>query len=218
MYEMAIFDLDGTVLDTTEGIITAVNHTIEVKNLKKLEYTDLLSFIGPPIQISFADTFNIMGEELEEAVRCFRDFYKKECLFLADIYNGIQNVFENLRMKDIKMAVATYKPELFAKKIFEHFLLRKYFQVISGSNFSNELKKTDIIEKCLKTVKIDKSNKVVMIGDSPQDAMAAEELGIDFIGVSYGYGFKNKEDALEYQCVGIVEKPIDLIDFFNSEK
>lgn len=214
MYEMAIFDLDGTVLDTTEGIIAAVNYTIKVKNLKKINNQDLLSFIGPPIQESFAHTFQMNGKELEETILCFRDYYKNNCLFLANIYNGIENVFETLQNKNIKMAIATYKPEIFALELFKHFQLMEYLEIISGSNLKNNLKKVDIIEKCLKAVKIIDSKKVVMIGDSPQDAMAAEQLGIDFIGVSYGYGFKDKQDAFNYQCIGVIESPMELLEFF----
>ena len=213
-YEIAIFDVDGTILDTSEGIISAVKRTIRKKGLFNISNKELLTFIGPPIQDSFARIYNLKGDILQELTTIFRDFYKGEDLFKAIPYDGIYEVMDEMIKRDIKIAIATYKRQDYALTILKYFGFNKYSNILNGADHENKLKKSDIIKKCLDDLNVIDYNNAVMIGDSFHDANGAKLLGIDFIGVTYGFDFKIKEDVYKYPCIGSVNTPQELLIYF----
>lgn len=213
-YRIAVFDLDGTILDTAEGLLAAVKYTIEEMGLTMLSDEQLHTFIGPPIQDSFAKAYHLKGDILQTIATCFRNRYKDYDLLKAVPYEGIYDVFENLHQKEIEVAVATYKRQDYAELILRHFGFDKYTRTMYGADHENKLKKVDIIEKCLKECKIYNGSNAVMIGDSSYDAIGAQKVGIDFIGVTYGFGFQSVDSVLQAGAVGSADTPRDLIYFF----
>ena len=113
--------------------------------------------------------------------------------------------------------MATYKREDYAIDLMKHFGLDKYFDTICGADNDNRLTKTDILQSCIKNLTKEKE-EVVLIGDSIHDGKAAKETGIDFIGVTYGFGFKSKDDMKEYNPVLCAESVQDIIDFFKKNQ
>ncbi|MDE7305805.1 MAG: HAD hydrolase-like protein, partial [Clostridia bacterium] len=172
-------------------------------------------FIGPPIKNSFEKIYGIHGDRLQEMTDCFRYRYSAEDLLKAKAYEGIYKVFEELRKKSVKTAIATYKRHDYAVNIMRSFKFDKYSDIIFGADNDNKLKKKDIIEKCISVSGVTDRRKVVMIGDSDNDAIGAEQLGIDFVAVTYGFGFHVKEDCNAYANVGIAEKPVDILELIK---
>lgn len=198
-YEMAIFDVDGTLLDTTEGVLNAVKYTIEAVGLPELSEEVLKTFIGPPIQDSFGKAYRIEDERyLQELAGIFRGRYKDFELFKASPYEGIYEVFENLSAAGIKPAIATYKREDYARSIMHYFGFDRYTDIIFGADHENRLKKKDIIRKCLETYSQLPAEAAIMVGDTEHDALAAAQLGMDFLGVTYGFGFREPGELAEY--------------------
>ncbi len=212
-YDLVIFDLDGTILDTSEGIILSIKHVVDIMGLDKLSDAALSSFIGPPIQDSFERECGLVGEKQQEAVTIFRDYYKSSAMFKASPYEGIYDTFQALSDSKIKIAVATYKREDYAKKILNHFEFDKFTQNIYGGDIENKLKKNDIINLCISNSGITDKGRVVMVGDTCHDAYGAEQAGIDFIGVTFGFGFLSKDDLEKCRSVGCAEKAIDILKF-----
>ena len=208
-HRLAIFDLDGTLLDTAQGIHDAVRYTIEHFSLPKLSEAELNSFIGPPVQNSFSRFYGIQGEELKEITRFFRDRYSTEDLFKAVPYDGIFEALKSLRERDISVAVATYKREDYAKKLLKKFEFDRYAQFIFGADNDNKLKKSDIIRLCLESAGLE-ANDAIMIGDSDNDAIGANNLGIDFVAVTYGFGFHSAKDAAAFHPFACVDRPRDI--------
>ena len=196
---MVIFDVDGTILDTAEGILSAVRYTIQELGLAELSEDVIKTFIGPPIQDSFAKAYQIEDtQRLQELARVFRDRYKDFDLLKASSYDGIYKVFERLLKAGIKPAIATYKREDYAHIILRHFGFDQYTNILYGADHENKLKKKDIIQKCLDTYGSLSVDKAIMIGDTDNDAIAAKQLGMDFLGVTYGFGFKTEEEIKQY--------------------
>lgn len=196
-----IFDLDGTLLDTSEGILESVIYTIKKLNLEMLPVNSLQTFIGPPVQISFTEKYGMNSDEAQKAADIFRDYYKSEALLKAKPYSDIYDTLDHLLNHGKRLAVATYKREDYALQVLKHFGCDKYCVVMHGADNLNQLKKKDIILKCIHEMSGSISDSVY-IGDTKHDALGAQEAGIDFIGVTYGFGFKNKADVDEYQNVG----------------
>lgn len=214
-YDLAIFDLDGTLLDTNLGILPALKYTIEKMGYEMLDDTTLKTFLGPPVQDSFAKHYGLEGEVLQEIATIFRNYYSTVTLLQAEMYEGIEELFETLGDRGIKVAVATYKREDYALKLLRHFGFDRYTDIMYGGDHENKLKKKDIIQKCIDTAGVTDLSKVVMIGDSTGDSNGAEALGVDFIGVTYGFGFKTLDDIKKVRSVGGADTASELIKFFN---
>lgn len=213
-YELAIFDLDGTILDTTEGVLAAVVHTIDKMGYEMLDDSILSTFIGPPIQDSFAKAYNLQGAVLQEIATIFRNQYSKIDLLKAVPYEGIYEMFQTLVEWNVKPAIATYKREDYALTLLKHYDFDRYTDIMYGGDHENKLKKRDIIEKCIKASGVSDRSKIVMIGDTAHDALGAELAGVDFIGVTFGFGFRTVEEVYAQGARGCAEKAIDILEWF----
>lgn len=209
-FDVVVFDVDGTLLDTSEGVLASVKYTIGKHNLPEIDEETLRTFIGPPIQDSFARVYGLSGDILQELATTFRNQYKDVDLLKAVPYEGIFDVFEALLTNGIKPAIATYKRQDYATKIMQHFGFDKYTDIIYGADHENKLKKRDIIELALKDSGVSDFSKAVMIGDSDNDAIGAEGIGTEFIGVTYGFGFRSKEDVNKFKNVGSADTAKEL--------
>ena len=212
-YELIIFDVDGTLLDTSEGVLAAVEYTIEKMKLKKLNKEDMLKFIGPPIQDSFQNIYNLKGDILQEIADIFRNRYSYVELLKAKPYNKIYETLDELKSLGIEMAIATYKRDDYALKIIKNFGFDKYTNIMYGSDHYNVLKKSDLIKKCILDSKCTDCSKIVMVGDTSQDAIGAQKNGIDFIGVTYGFGY-NKASIKENNLnIKFIKTPDELLRY-----
>lgn len=212
-YKAAIFDVDGTLLDTTEGILAAVRYMISEAGLPELDRKTLLTFIGPPIQDSLVRVYQVSKDRAQELATIFRNRYKDYELLKAVAYEGIYDVMDELHNRGIAIAVATYKRQDYAEMILKHFHFDRYSDILYGADHENKLKKQDIIRLCMNDMGITDPSEVVMIGDSSHDAKGAQELGMDFIGVTYGFEFRTKEDVYAYPAVGYADIPGDILKY-----
>ena len=188
-YTVALFDLDGTIIDPKIGIINSVKFAL---NKMKIEYsqTDTFEkFIGPPLDQSFQNFYFLSESQAKEAVESYRIYYKKKGIEQNHLYPGIKELFEDLVKQNILLYVATSKPTPFAIDILKHYNIANFFEEIVGSNLDlTQSAKKEIIEYILtKYPNIDLSN-CVMIGDRNYDIIGAQNNQIDSIAVLYGYG------------------------------
>lgn len=214
MYQGILFDLDGTLMNTEEGVKKSVIYTIHKMGLEELK-EDLDSFIGPPIYYSLKNKFHLSDDEAKIGTEIFRTVYKEKYLLEAKIYPNLFELLEWLKEHNIKIGVATYKREDYAIKILKHFKIAEYCDSMVGSDFENKMTKTDIVEKCFHSMNIRKE-EAVLVGDTIHDAKAAKDFGIDFIGVTYGFGLKIEEEWRE--CKFLVDNVLEIKELFNRIK
>lgn len=215
-FKCVVFDVDGTLLDTSEGMLSAVRYTVNKFGLEPLDETTIKSFIGPPIQNSFKKVYGFDDNIISEMALTFRNRYKEKDLLLAKPYKGIYAVFEYLNSVGIKPAIATYKREDYALRLLKYFQFDKYTNSIFGSDFEGKLKKKDIIELAIKKVGVKDYAQTLMIGDSDNDAIGAAGIGVKFIGVTYGFGFKNKKDVYQFNAIGVANSTKEIIDIISG--
>lgn len=215
MIRAVLFDLDGTLLDTSEGIIDSVQHTITTLSLPTIPLENLLQFVDPPIQNSLIDHYGLSPDEAQNGATIFRDYYKSKALFKAAIYPGIFDLLEYLKKNGILIGVATYKREDYAIELLKHFKIADFCQVIHGADNYNKLTKADIIQLCISELHVGKEN-VVFVGDTEHDAKGAKDVGTKFIAVTWGFGIK-KEDNLDYPFIAISNTIEQLIESINKE-
>lgn len=209
MYKTVIFDLDGTLLDTTEGVLFAVNKTVEQLQLPSLDKTIVKLFVGPPMQESFAKHYSMNKEDAMQAATLFRKNYKEYSLFKASVYSGTMDILEYLKERGYLLAVATNKSHQNAMDILEHFHIMQYLDYAMGSDMGGKLTKTDIIMRCMEELHTF-HKEAVYIGDSEYDAIGAGNCGMDFIAAMYGFGFRGKKDLEKYNYVNVITQIKDL--------
>ena len=186
-----LWDVDGTLLNTREGLTAAYRYTIEQCHLPFKTDEDLGAFIGPTPQTIFTTHFGLNKEEAQRAAEIFRERYKSHDLFKAFLYPGMEDVLSSLDKAGIQQAIATNKRQDYATEICEHFGIDDYCDPIIGADNENKLTKVDLIKKCLEELEISDPSSVVMIGDTEGDKQAAQAAGVQFLGVNYGFGFRN---------------------------
>jgi phosphoglycolate phosphatase len=217
-FNTVIFDLDGTLMDTTQGVLNSLHYMIKFCGLPQLDNTALKRFIGPPIQRSLIEEFGVSPEQAQEYAEIFRNQYKDVHLLEAQVYDGIRELLAYLKQQKYLLAVATYKRFDYTLKLLEAFDLSRYFDSINGADYYNRLTKSDILEKCIVELGVQNRTEIVLIGDSENDAIGAQRAGIDFIGVTYGFGFHTKSDVDRYPNFGSASAAVELNRFFASNR
>ncbi|MPM29509.1 5'-nucleotidase [bioreactor metagenome] len=213
LYDLVIFDLDGTILDTSEGIVSALKHTIAEFGFSIPPSEVLNTFIGPPVQDSLANYFKLDSIEAAEMAKLFRDRYKDNDLLLATPYEGIFQIMQTLLDHGMQLAIATYKREDYAIRLLHHFSFDSYTAIMHGSDFDGVMKKQDIIRLCITEAGVADYRRIVMVGDTYHDADGADTLGVDFIGVTYGFGYTSIQDIKCSRMVGCADIPNDILKF-----
>lgn len=204
MNQYLLFDLDGTLTDPKIGITTCVQHALHSLGIEEPDLDKLEPFIGPPLKDSFMEFYNMDEEQAETAIAKYRERFSTVGMFENEVYPGIARMLRRCKKNGAKLAVASSKPEVFVKKILEHFHLAKYFDVIVGSELDGRrTDKEEVVREALHQLfqgdSIDYDN-TVMIGDRKFDIIGAKDNKLVSVGVSYGYGSieELKEEKPDY--------------------
>ncbi|MDE6111560.1 MAG: HAD family hydrolase [Eubacterium sp.] len=188
-YDVILFDLDGTLTDSSPGIINSIVYALKKYDITVEDTTTLQKFLGPPLHESFKEFYGFDEDKAMEAVMFYREYFSTKGLLENEVYNGVQKLLEELKNNGKRLILATSKPQAFTDRIMEHFDLAKYFEFIAGSNMDGtRSKKADVIEYALQQCNITDKSTAVMVGDRMHDIIGAKAVGIDSIGVEYGYG------------------------------
>lgn len=188
-YNTVLFDLDGTLTDSGEGIMNSVAYALESYGIKVENKDDLRCFVGPPLYDSFEKHYGFSKDEAVKAVAKYREYFATKGIFENKIFPKTRWLLEELKKSGCRLVIATSKPEVYALKILEYFDIKKYFDVVVGPLLSGELiKKEDVIKECLKRLGNETSENCIMIGDREHDIKGAKFNDMASIGVLFGYG------------------------------
>jgi len=181
-----LFDLDGTLTDSGEGIMNCAVYALAHFGIPAPSEAELRTFVGPPLTETFA-RFGVPNDRLEEAVRVYRSRYLPIGKFENHPYPGIRELLEKLKADGHTLFVATSKPETTSVEILQHFGMDGYFEKICGAStdFSRNSKEAVIaylLDSC------GARENAVMVGDTAYDVIGAKAHGIPTVGVSWGYG------------------------------
>ena len=203
-YQNLLFDLDGTLTDPGLGITNSVAYALNKFGITVSDRSALFSFIGPPLIESFMRFYSFSREDAERAVAYYREYFSEIGIFENTPYEGIHSTLEQLRSSGKRLFVATSKPEVYARRITDHFSLTPYFEYIAGASFDEtRSEKWDVIRYALDTCELRDKSRTVMIGDRRHDMLGAQKTGLDAIGVLWGYG--DREELASAGATHIVE-------------
>lgn len=204
MKKAVLFDLDGTLLDTTDGVLESAAYAAHQLGLNELPRETMLKFVGPPIQDSFSVHYGLDKEAAQKAAEIFRTYYKECALLKAVPYPGLAETLSQLKERGCALGVATYKREDYALTILRHFGITPFCRSMHGADNFNKFSKSDIVNLCLNELGASRKDSV-LVGDTAHDAKGAALAGIDFIGVTFGFGFKTKADVDAFPNIGCAE-------------
>lgn len=189
MYQFLLFDLDGTLTDPGLGITNSVRYALNKFHIEEPDRTALYRFIGPPLLDSFMEFYGFSREQSDLAVQYYREYFKVKGLYENQVYDGIPALLATLKERGRTLLLATSKPEEYAVEILKHFHLDHYFDFVAGATMDgSRSKKADVIAHALDLGQISRLSSAVMIGDREHDILGAGQMGLDSIGVLYGYG------------------------------
>ncbi|MGD0318562.1 MAG: HAD hydrolase-like protein [Nitrososphaerales archaeon] len=190
MYRYLIFDLDGTVTDSKEGIVRCVNHALKSCGFPEVKQDrDLSWFVGPPLRVGFKELVGTSDDSLiERLVATYRERYATIGLYENVLYPGIAELLSDLFDREKVLILATSKPTTYAKKILEYFELARLFDRIIGSELDGTRSSKEEVIKLSIGAYGGPTAGYVMIGDRGDDIIDARRNNVDSIGVLYGYG------------------------------
>ena len=205
--KVILFDLDGTVTDSGEGIMNCCELALRHYGLPVPTREEMRVFVGPPLHETF-HKFGVPVEECQNAIAVFRSRYTTVGIFENTPYPGIRELLEALTANGNRLFIATSKPEEMANRVLAHFDLAKYFELVCGATMdSSRVEKSDVIAYLLEYV--GSVENMVMVGDTAFDVTGAASHNIPTIGVAWGYG--KVEDMVSAGAYAIAQTPEALL-------
>ena len=211
MKKTILFDLDGTLTDSGEGIINCAILALEHFGCPIPSREEMRVFVGPPLHESFIN-HGVPADKADEAIRIYRSRYIPIGAYENTPYPGVEELLKALKAEGHTLYVATSKPEEMSVKILEHFDLAKYFDRICGASMdTSRSSKEDVIAYLLQCN--GRSDNMIMVGDTKFDVLGAKHHGIQTVGVSWGYG--KVSEMLDAGAVAIAQSMDELLSILR---
>ena len=213
-----IFDFDGTICDTGEGIMKSAKYALESYKIPCGDWQELSYFIGPPLLVTFQEKYSLDVSQASELVKKFRERYGREGILESRLYSGIYDLLQKLKADGFRLAIASSKPEEYINQLLEKFDSAKFFDVVCGVSFTADCEsKQSIIARALDGLGVS-NEEAIVIGDKNYDIDGAKANGVKSIGVLWGFG--SKFELIECSADFIAEKPGDIeavaLDFIQA--
>lgn len=189
MKKAILFDLDGTLIDSSEGIINSVLHALSTLGIEETDLDKLRHFIGPPLVESFMKYYGFSEELSKSLVPAYREYYRPRGIFECTLYPGAEQCLKTLKEQGYQIGLASSKPEDFCITILKHHHVYDLFDEVTGATQDGRLTtKEDVLEEVLRRWSGYAKEEMCLIGDTIYDVKGANYIGIDCIGVSFGFG------------------------------
>lgn len=217
MIKYVLFDLDGTLVDTSEGILESIRLAVEELGIDNINAEDMIRFIGPPLKTAFIEFCGMSSEQAEEVSKVFRKYYNEKGKFACALYPQMRETLSELKQCGYTLVVATSKPTVFAMDILKYLKIEHFFDEIVGSNMDNTRSaKHEVIQYILDKYNVRNLDQVVMIGDKSQDLIGAEKCRIHGIGVTYGFGTYEELAGAKHDV--LLPAPQSICDYLRNTK
>ena len=218
MVKGVLFDFDGTLADSSDGIFHTALYSIRQLGIAR-EYGEeqLRRFVGPPLRDCFRVAFDLDPSLIDEAVRIYRGEYLRTGYRMMRLYPGVKELLMSLRSLSIMTGVATFKGEELVKSCLDNLGVLSLFDSVHGSDERESRTKGDIISMVVSDMAIGR-DEALMVGDTVNDRKGAEEAGVPLLAVTYGFGFNAAEEREGCRCVGSADGILDMIRKINGGK
>ncbi len=213
-FKNVVFDLDGTLTDSGEGITKSVEYALNKMGVTEYETSTLYRFIGPPLLESFMQYFSMDKDDAELAVKYYRERYSDEGVYENHLYDGVKQLLTKLKQNGIGIYVASSKPQLFVEKILKQHGIFEMFNFVAGASFDKtRADKQSVLKYLMDNTEVTADN-AVMIGDRMHDIEGAHTFNMKCIAVLYGFG--NLEEFKAYKADFLAKNTEDIIKIIKE--
>ncbi len=209
MKKLVIFGFDGTIADTSPGILYCFNTTASSMGYSPVDHDALYGIIGVPLEEGFKKLYNMKDDEIEYAANNYSKLYSQKGKEMFTLYDGITQTLQELKKSGCKLAIATQKHHMFTTDMLDVYNLGDMFDAVCATDVNTNLDKSDLLLKACNLTGMSVEDSI-LIGDSDVDAEGAQIVGMDFAAALYGWGFKTREEAEKYRCVTCFDTPADI--------
>lgn len=193
MKKVILFDLDGTIIDSQEGVTKCVQYALAHFGIQEEDLGKLRIFIGPPLRGQFRKVYGFTPEQAEEAVRVYRERYVRKGMYECSLYPYVREILTHLRQKGYLLALASSKNESACIGILKHFGIDACFDLIGGATDDGRIsEKADVLKMVTERMGYPDVKDYILIGDTRFDVLGANAVGMDCIGVTYGFGTREE--------------------------
>lgn len=215
MFRYILFDFDGTVVNTGEGILKSLQYSFYEMGHEVPSQEELKKFIGPPVYYSFTHYYGIGEDKVGDYIRKYRERYKREGIYECELYKDMLTLLGTLKDSGYTLGVASSKPEHLIFDVADYLDITKYFDTVVGvkSDASRHTTKTGLILEAMDKLGVSDKSQVLMVGDRHYDITGAKGAGVSSCGCLWGYG--NKEEFQECDADFIIEDPLDILNLLK---
>lgn len=199
-----LFDLDGTLIDSSEGITKSTQYALAHYGIIENDLSKFYKFIGPPLVASFKKYYDFPEEQAVEAVAVYRERYNKIGLFECSLYPGVRECIEKLKAQGYLIGMASSKPEVSCCRILEHFGILELFDDVVGATFDGRIDtKEEVLNEVMRRWNDVPKDEMCLIGDTMFDVEGANQVGIRTVAVTFGFG--NVQEMVEAGAVAVCD-------------
>ena len=209
-FDYVIFDFDGTVVDTGEGILKSLQYSFTEMGREAPPMEDLKKFIGPPVYYSYTHFYGVSEDEVGDYIRKYRERYKEKGIYESKLYDGMKELLVSLKEKGVKLGIASSKPEHLIYDVADYLGVTDLFDTIVGVKVddSNHSTKAGLVLEAAKNLGASDKNKVLMVGDRKFDIDGAAGAGVKSCGALWGYG--DEEEFIAHNADFIISSPEEI--------
>ena len=214
-YSLVVFDMDGTLADTSPGILQSFHYAAREMGVPEPDDALLMAHMGGSLHLSVQDALCIPEEDVQKAVDLFRTYYDTKGRMESEMFPGTLEVLEKLHSEGVKLGVATMKLHEYAVEQIGIWGVEDLFDTVHGSDVFGRVTKADTIDMCMYDCGIGPAD-TLMVGDTPNDYHGAKASGTDFLAVTYGFGFTElscKREGLSYAT-----RPLEILNFVERHE
>jgi phosphoglycolate phosphatase len=214
MYREILFDLDGTLTDSKEGILKSIVYALDRMRLPPLDEETMIRFIGPPLRDSFMRYCGLSPADADRAIAIYRERYVPVGIFENAVAPGMPELCARLKARGYRLALASSKPEKMCVPICRRFGYAPSMEVITGSGEGGDWIKEDVIRATLRRMGLTEAenSRVLMVGDRCFDVEGAAACGIDCVGVEF-FGYAAPGELKAAGAVSVVRTAAELEQF-----
>ncbi len=210
-----LFDLDGTLIDSFEGIAKSAQYALRSFGINEENLEKLRPFVGPPLVESFQKLYGMSKEQAVKATEIYRERYRPIGILECSLYPGVEECIRTLKSEGYLIGMASSKPEEFCRRILEHFGLLALFDDVVGATFDRRIDtKEEVLNEVLRRWSAIPKDQMCLIGDTMFDLVGAKKIGIDCIAVSYGFG--DAKEMLQSGAIAVCDRMADLPELISS--
>ena len=210
MIKAVLFDFDGTLVDSSEGITKSVQYALRHFGIEEENLSSLHKFIGPPLWDSFKKYYHFTEEQAEEAVQVYRSRYEKQGIYEVKLYPHVKEVLTALREQGYLISLASSKPERTCKAIMEHLGLMELFHEIVGASHDGTIStKEEVLRELFRRWQDISQDEMILVGDTIFDVEGAARVGMRSIGVTFGFG--DVRQMLDGGAVCMIDDLMELV-------